>query len=103
MSMNKQQYYLTKLAEEAAELAQIALKCAQFGMEEVNPNTIEKNYDALIKEWNDVIACAMLVENEDNRFEFDINEDLVTAKLAKIEKYRKISIGNKMSTDDVIM
>jgi hypothetical protein len=95
--MNKQQYYLLKLAEEAAELAQVAIKCAQFGMDEVHPNTLEKNYEALIKEWNDVCACAILVEGEDPRFEYDPNADLLDMKFVKIEKYRKISMGNGMS------
>lgn len=97
--MNKQQYYLSKLAEEASELAQVALKCMQFGMDEVNPNTLEKNYEALIKEWNDVLACAILVEGEDPRFEYDENPELLEMKFHKIEKYRKISIGNGMSHD----
>jgi hypothetical protein len=97
--MNKQQYYLMKLAEEAAELAQVALKCAAFGLDEVHPNTLEKNYEALIKEWNDVNACAILVEGEDGRFEYDCNSDLLNMKFVKIEKYRKISMGNGMSHD----
>lgn len=97
--MNKQQYYLAKLAEEAAELAQVAIKCAQFGMDEVHPNTLEKNYEALIKEWNDVCALAILVEGEDGRFEYDADLDLLEMKFAKVEKYRKISIGNGMSTN----
>jgi hypothetical protein len=88
-----------KLAEEAAELAQVALKCAAFGMDEVHPNTLEKNYEALIKEWNDVLACAILVEGEDDRFEYDANNDLLDMKFVKIEKYRKISMGNGMSHD----
>lgn len=97
--MNKQQYYLLKLAEEAAELAQVAIKCAQFGFDEVHPNTLEKNYEALIKEWNDVLACAILVEGEDDRFQYDSNVDLLDMKYTKIEKYRKISVGNGMSHD----
>jgi hypothetical protein len=100
--MNKNQYYLMKLAEEAAELAQVALKCAAFGMDEVHPNTLEKNYEALIKEWNDVNACAILVETMDNRFEWDCNSDLLDMKFHKIEKYRKISVGNGMSTNDEV-
>ncbi len=97
--MTKQQYYLSKLAEEATELAQIALKCLQFGMDEVHPNTLEKNYEALIKEWNDVNACAILVEGLDERFEYDTDSELLEMKFHKIEKYRKISIGNGMSHD----
>lgn len=97
--MNKQQYYLTKLAEEATELAQVALKCAQFGMDEVHPDTLEKNYDALIKEWNDVLACAVLVESQDERFQTPPDPDLLDMKFTKIEKYRKISVGNGCSYD----
>jgi len=95
--MNKQQYYLLKLAEEATELAQVAIKCAQFGLDEVHPNTLEKNYEALNKEWNDVLACAILVESEDERFDYDGDGDLLDMKFVKIEKYRKISIENGCS------
>lgn len=98
--MNKQQYYLMKLAEEASELAQVALKCAAFGMDEVHPNTLEKNYEALVKEWNDVNACAILVETMDNRFDSVPDPELLEMKFHKIEKYRKISVGNRMSTDE---
>lgn len=98
--MNKQQYYLSKLAEEATELAQIALKCMQFGMDEVHPNTLEKNYEALIKEWNDVIACGMMVEGEDDRFESEPKAELLEMKFHKVENYRKISMGNGMSNDN---
>jgi len=98
--MNKHQYYLSKLAEEASELAQVALKCMQFGLEEVNPNTLEKNYEALQKEFTDVLACAVLVEEfAQEQFTTKPEQELIEAKWDKVERYRKISIGNGMSYD----
>ena len=68
-------------------------------MEEVHPNTLEKNYEALKKEWNDVIACAILVEEENNLFDSVAEPELLDMKFAKIEKYRSISKGNGRSHD----
>ena len=98
--MNKQQYYLSKLAEEASELATIAIKCMQFGLEEVNPNTLEKNYEALQKEFTDVFACAALVaDGSDGQFSIVPEQELIEAKWDRVEHYRKVSIGNRMSYD----
>ena len=97
--MNKKQYYLTKLAEEAAELAQIALKCAQFGLEEVHPHTLEANYEALQKEWNDVVACGVLIELTQPLFTTEVDEEVIEAKFEKVEKYRLISKANGCSYD----
>lgn len=45
--MARQQYLLIKLAEEASEVAQMALKCAQFGQDEVMPGQPLTNYQRL--------------------------------------------------------
>ena len=95
--MNKKQYYLIKLAEEAAELSQIAIKCAQFGEYEVHPHTLERNIDGLQKEYNDVVACVLMVEELLQDFTTDVYDDTLEAKFEKMEKYRAISKANGMS------
>lgn len=45
--MNIQQYILTKIAEEASEIAQRALKASQFGINQVEPGQTESNAERL--------------------------------------------------------
>lgn len=54
---DEQKYALAKLAEEAAELAQIAVKTMLWGFDSYNPKEPEKgnNLDQLAAEFNDVI------------------------------------------------
>jgi hypothetical protein len=89
--MNKEQYYLVKLAEEASELALAAIKCAQFGMDEQHPVTLQTNLEGLNKEFVDVIASAFMVAAVDERFAIDPENDELEIKWAKIEKYREIA------------
>lgn len=54
--MTLEQYYLTKIAEEASELAQAALKASQFGLFEIIEGTNETNEQRITKELNDLLA-----------------------------------------------
>ena len=89
--MNKQQYMLIKLAEEASELAMAAIKCAQFGFDEMHPVTLETNLEAINKEFADVIACAFLVAELEERFILDPENETLEIKWAKVDKYRELS------------
>lgn len=50
--MDKRQYYLQKIAEEALEVATAAMKCIQFGNDSLNPSDPEslRNIDQLLYE-----------------------------------------------------
>lgn len=52
--MTEVQYLLCKLAEEAGELAQIAMKAQQFGMDETYKD--DSNAERVIKEFIDVMG-----------------------------------------------
>lgn len=52
--MTREQLMLTKLAEEAAEVAQISLKAQQFGLDEVCPGQPLSNRQRLHKELDDL-------------------------------------------------
>lgn len=52
--MNAQQYILIKIAEEANEVAQRALKAAQFGVDQTEPGQTENNADRLETELLDL-------------------------------------------------
>lgn len=88
--MNYQQYLLIKLAEEASELAQIALKTAQFGLYETCPGKDETNIQHVTAEYNDVIAIVEMINTEI----YDLLERdsyLVDAKKQKVMKYLQYS------------
>lgn len=59
--MSTQQYLLTCLAEECAEVAQRATKAIRFGMDEVQPGQQLTNFDRLQHELNDLMAVADLL------------------------------------------
>jgi hypothetical protein len=65
--MNHLQHYLTKLAEEGSEVAQIALKTQQFGPEEVMPGQPLNNFERCHLELDDLWA---MVEELNEKFGF---------------------------------
>lgn len=92
--MTNTQYLLTKVAEEASEIAQIALKTAQFGMSEVysgatNPDGLT-NAERLKGEINDLLGVVDMLIDES---EFVYMPDLaaIEAKKAKVRTFREYS------------
>lgn len=93
MAMTKMQYLLSKLAEECSELAQIALKAQQFGMDEFYAKMVPKidNKGRMKKEFNDVMATINQINKElDMNFLMPEN-DLIYSKIKKIDKYLSYS------------
>lgn len=80
--MTHEQFLLMKLAEEASEIAQIALKTAQFGMTEKHPDLSLNNKERIHLELNDLLAVVDEL-NTWSKFEFKEN---YAAKINKIEK-----------------
>jgi NTP pyrophosphatase (non-canonical NTP hydrolase) len=92
--MNQQQYFLTKLAEEASELAQIALKTAQFGVDERYPEDGQTNGERLASEVADLLAVlgvlgTLGVRSLDDQ---EATNNRIQLKLQKMEHYLKYSI-----------
>lgn len=54
--MNADQYHLGKIAEEAVEVAQRALKAQQFGLGEVQPGQDLDNLERLVDEFHDLFT-----------------------------------------------
>lgn len=90
--MNHLQHYLTKLAEEGSEVAQIALKTQQFGPNEVMPGQPLDNFERCHLELDDLWA---IVEELNDRFCFGYtpNRERIEAKKAKVRKYLNFSIN----------
>ena len=89
--MNQLQYLLTKLAEEAAEVAQIALKTSQFGPDEKMPGQLLTNFERIHLELNDLLAVVDCL-NKFHSFGFDPDPVAMFNKQLKIGKYRQYSI-----------
>ena len=88
--MNRLQYLLIKLAEEASEVSQIALKTSQFGMEETCPGLLENNKQRIHSELNDLWGIVTMLNNEFN-FEFKLDPVKVDLKQLKVNKYYEYS------------
>lgn len=89
--MNRLQYLLTKLAEEASEISQIALKTQQFGLDEKLPGQDLTNLDRIEMEFNDLLGVVELLNQE---FGCNIQKDWarIEAKAVKIDKYYQYSV-----------
>lgn len=88
MTMSKEQFLLTKLAEECSEVAKAALKAQQFGLNEINPYTGINNLTRLQDELDDLHAAVkMLNECEQSEFLYTRNVPYINSKIYKVEKF----------------
>lgn len=87
--MDMYQFLLIKLAEEASEVAQIALKTAQFGPSELCPGLTLTNVARIHEELNDLLGIVSML-NEMASFDFEEGDHL--AKKAKVMKYLQYSV-----------
>ena len=62
--MTREQYLLGKLAEEALEVAHMALKCVQFGLAEVGPDQDLTNLARLNNEIVDYEGVLQMLSDE---------------------------------------
>lgn len=60
--MNTQEYLLTVLAEEAAEIIQAVSKIQRFGLNDVGPARSKTNADQLMHEFYDLQAVMQLLQ-----------------------------------------
>lgn len=88
--MNRKQYLLTKLAEEASEVAQIALKTQQFGFDEVKHSQTLTNRERVFQELDDLFGILEML-NEEYDFGYFPDVKNVEAKKIKVNKYFKLS------------
>lgn len=90
--MNRLQYLLNKLAEEASEVSQIALKTAQFGLEKCKPGQDLTNAQRTHGELNDLLAIVDLL-NREFGFGFVPSEISQMQKQAKVKQFYEYSIS----------
>jgi hypothetical protein len=93
------QFLLNKLAEEASEVAQIALKTAHFGLDEVRAGQPLTNNERCYEELNDLWAIVEML-NEEYAFVYVPDPEAIQAKKEKVRKFMKYSIGLGMVQQD---
>lgn len=93
--MNREQYYLMKLAEECNEVAQRALKQVQFGKDEVQKGQTYTNGQRLKLEILDLIAVIDVLETDNHipTLTADAMNKYIDEKIFKMEKYMDYSRG----------
>lgn len=91
--MTYEQYLMSKLAEEATELAQRALKLQQYGAQEREVGTDRTNADRLRDEWIDVLATIRMAKEAGTLTMPDTAEvdAAIARKVAKINRYLALS------------
>lgn len=97
--MNQLQHLLVKLAEEGSEIAQIALKTAQFGPTETMPGQPFDNFERCHQEIDDLFAVIEML-NEQYQFGYAPSRDRIDAKKAKVQKYLGYSIRLGLVEDE---
>lgn len=90
--MTREQYLFTKLAEEASEVAKIALKTQQFGMGSEHPKKNKDNRTLCHEELTDLVAIVGML-NKETDFGWDPSEEAVLRKEEKVNKYYDICCG----------
>lgn len=89
--MNREQLLFNKLAEECSEVAKVALKAAQFGMDDVFCG--ESNSKRVNSELNDLLAIVEML-NEEFNLGFSRDEEAISRKKEKVNKYADYSRKN---------
>jgi len=90
--MNREQYLLTKLAEECNEVAQMALKTQQFGMEEKHPDLTLNNKERLHEELNDLNGIVKML-NDEFGFNYSPSNKQMIYKSRKVDKFYHYSVN----------
>lgn len=84
--MTYEQFLLGKLAEEASEIAKIALKAQQFGLDEVRRGQDLSNKERIFGEIHDLEGIVDML-NASCNFGFERNQLARMAKVQKVDKY----------------
>ena len=91
--MNEQDYYLTKIGEECAEITQRIFKLFQFGPAEVEPGQLRSNLQRVHSEILDLEATLTLARERltipprPDRF-----VEIVDKRRERMNKYKQLSV-----------
>lgn len=85
--MNIKHYLLSRIAEEAVEVAKAALKAQQFGMKSINPATGQTNEQELRQELVDLQAVTHMLADFTDAQEYSGNLTEIAEKTDKVARY----------------
>lgn len=88
--MTVQEYLLTKLAEEAAEVTQRATKALTFGLHEAQPGQMD-NEARLLDEIVDMCLILQILQRDHGMGCCDMSEANLVAKEAKVRQWMEYS------------
>jgi hypothetical protein len=93
--MNQNEYLLTQLASEAAEVAHIVTKMLQFGGSEAMPGQPYTNAQRVTQEILDLMGVLSMVVDEGllNMPEGLAFDDIIERKRVKVRKYMAYAMG----------
>ncbi len=92
MTMDRNQWILCKIAEEANEVAHRALKAQQFGLDEIQENQLKDNLERLREEMHDLIVVYDMLDGPMR----EPPQVVRAEKHQKMKRYLKISEENGM-------
>ena len=90
--MNRVQHLLVRLAEEASELSQIALKTAQYGVHNKEPGQEATNLQKINAEFNDIIGVIRMLDQEAG-LNISLDEQMISDKIDRVKYFRDISVS----------
>lgn len=98
--MNRLQYLLFKLSEEANEIGQIASKAAQFGMDEIysGDGNTATNWERTCKELDDLHGVLLAIGHEVDRH-YNPNNHAQLEKVQKIMYYSRLAADERQLSD----
>lgn len=91
MQLSKEQYLLSCLSEECAEVVQRVTKILRFGMTNIQQGQSEDNRERLIYEINDIFGVIELLEENGLDLSTIGDHTQIGKKKAKLLKYMKFS------------
>ena len=92
--MNMTEYLLTKINEEALEVAHRATKALRFGLDEVQPGQEADNAQRMIGEYMQLVASLQMLEMHTERSLIprgSLREAMVDAAIAKTQEFMNYS------------
>lgn len=91
--MNKEEYLLTCVAEECAEIAKAACKALRFGLDDCAPGTTTTNAEHIKGEVRDLMAVIGMLQDMGSLPKQTLEENLraAIAKREKVERFMQYS------------
>lgn len=89
--MNREQFLLTLLSEECAEVAQRCSKSIRFGLDEIQEGQAKNNQERLVEELRDLMTILHLLRKEGYLNSLAVLNKIDSSRIVKIDLFYKYS------------